>query len=226
VVAEKVNDTITAARMFYAEMPSNLQERAMPVVQGHTFEQVNQCLETYRGLAVKYIGFGSFGTNGSNSNVNVADQRSAANLAHIVAELQDQDIRLHTFGMSTPPVIYAFKKLGIYSFDSLAWQRSAGFGKIYMPFTRAYNVSHRSTRNSALSYEEFALIKERTGHQCPFCEDFRALSENRLYRSLHNLVAVIETVKSERLHDQHFIASHIAWKSERYYKLFAGIYSD
>ena len=127
VVAEKVNDTITATRMFYAEMPEGLRQRAMPVIQGHTFEQINNCIDAFLELKVSYIGFGSFGTNGSNSSINVADARSTANLAHIARELQEEGIYLHTFGMSTPPVIYAFSKLGIYSFDSLAWQRSAGY---------------------------------------------------------------------------------------------------
>jgi hypothetical protein len=224
VVSAKVNDTITAARMFYAEMPDHIRPSAMPVIQGHTFEQVNECIEAFCDMQVKYIGFGSFGTNGSNSSVNVADGRSAINLAHIAQELRCKEIRLHTFGMSTPPVIYAFQKLGIYSFDSLAWQRSAGYGKVYMPFTRAYNVSHRSTKNAALSKVEFELIKERTGHYCPFCEDFRKLSENRLYRSLHNLAAVMETVESKPQLDSQSIASLIAWKSARYYDLFEEVY--
>jgi hypothetical protein len=225
IVAEKVYDTITAARMFYAEMPALVQQCAMPVVQGHTFEQVNDCIQVFREMQVRYIGFGSFGTNGSNSSVNVADSRSAVNLTHVVRELRGEGIRLHTFGMSTPPVIYAFQKLGIYSFDSLAWQRSAGYGKVYMPFTRAYNVSHRSTRNAALSQIEFEVIKERTGHYCPFCQDFRQLSENRLYRSLHNLVAVMETIEPNQQRDPESIASLIAWKSNRYYTLFEEIYS-
>ncbi len=224
IVEEKVNDTVTATRMFYAEMPSMVQERSMPVIQGHTFRQVNRCIEAYRELGLKYIGFGSFGTSGANNSINVADSRSAATVAHIVRELEDDGIRLHTFGVSTPPVIYAFQRLGIYSFDSLAWQRSAGYGKVYMPFIRAYNVSHRSTRNSALSQTEFELIKERTGHHCPFCENFGHLSKRRLYRSLHNLVAVMDTVKVDQRQDSQSIASLIAWKSQRYYKIFKEIY--
>jgi len=224
VVEEKVNDTVTATRMFYAEMPSMVQERSMPVIQGHTFKQVNRCIEAYRELGPKYIGFGSFGTSGANNSINVTDSRSAATVAHIVRELEDDGIRLHTFGVCTPPVIYAFQRLGIYSFDSLAWQRSAGYGKVYMPFIRAYNVSHRSTRNSALSQVEFELIKERTGHHCPFCENFDHLSKRRLYRSLHNLVAVMDTVKVDQRQDSQSIASLIAWKSQRYYKIFEEIY--
>jgi queuine/archaeosine tRNA-ribosyltransferase len=196
----------------------------MPVIQGHTFEQINRCIDAYLEIGAKYIGFGSFGTNGVNNSINVADKRSAKNIIHIAEELSKKDVRLHTFGVSTPPLIYAFQKMGIYSFDSLAWQRSAGYGKAYMPFTRAYNVSHRSTRNSALSHIEFEQIKRRTGHHCPFCENFRLLSEKRLYRSLHNLVAVMETIEAETQLDNEVINSLIAWKSPRYFKMFEEIY--
>jgi tRNA-guanine family transglycosylase len=224
VVEEKINSTVTAVRMFYAEMPATVQQRAMPVIQGHTFEQVNRCITAYRELGLKYIGFGSFGTSGTNNSINVADERSATAVTHIAHELEADGVRIHTFGVSTPPVIYAFQRLGIHSFDSLAWQRSAGYGKVYMPFTRAYNVSHRSTRNTALNQVDFELIKERTGHHCPFCEDFYHLSEKRLYRSLHNLIAVMETIEMDRQQDVQAIASLIAWKSQRYYKMFKEIY--
>lgn len=224
VVDEKVNDTVTAARMFFAEMPTRVQESSIAVIQGHTMDQLNRCMEVFRKLALGYVGFGSFGTSGSNDSINKVDARSVAGLQHIVRELAGQGIKLHTFGVSTPPLIYALQRLGIYSFDSLAWQRSAGYGKVYMPFMRAYNVSHRSTRNGALTKEEFELIRQRTGHRCPFCDDFHQLSENRLYRSLHNLVAVMETVSpSDKLSVQ-ATAGLIAWKSQRYYKLFEEIY--
>ena len=224
VVEEKVNHTITAVRMFYAEMPPFMQQRSMPVIQGHTFAQVNRCIEAYRQLGLTYIGFGSFGTSGSNNSINVIDRRSARAVAHITQELGSEGVRLHTFGVSTPPLIYAFLRIGIFSFDSLAWQRSAGYGKVYMPFTRAYNVSHRSTRNTALTRVEFEQLRQRSGHHCPFCEDFQNLAESRLHRALHNLVAVMETIHMQGLQDPQRIASLIAWKSKRYYKLFKEIY--
>lgn len=226
IVDEKVNHTITATRMLYAELPTFVQRRSMPVIQGHTFDQVNRCISAYRELGLAYIGFGSFGTSGSNNSINIIDSRSADAVTYIAKELRNDGVRLHTFGVSTPPLIYAFQRLGIFSFDSLAWQRSAGYGKIYMPFTRAYNVSHRSTRNSALSQVEFEQIKQRSGHHCPFCEDFHRLAESRHHRALHNLMAVMETVETEGLREPEAIASLIAWKSQRYYKLFREIYLD
>jgi len=224
IVEEKVSNTITAVRMFHAEIPSTIQEVSIPVIQGHTFQQVNQCMEAYKGLGFKYVGFGSFGTNGLRQDINRADRRSISILSHVSQDLGNNAIRLHTFGVSTPPVVYALKRLGVYSFDSLAWQRSAGYGKIYMPFTRAYNVSYQSTRNSILDPTEFGIIKERTGHWCPFCVDFRNLRESRLHRSLHNLVAVMETVDNDCHQNSLDIASLIKWKSQHYYKLFEKVY--
>lgn len=223
-VAEKVNDTVTAAKMFSAEMPPRIQESSIAVIQGHTMDQLNRCIEVYRKLALDYVGFGSFGTSGSNSSINKADARSVAGVQHVARELASQGMKLHTFGVSTPPLIYALKRLGVHSFDSLAWQRSAGYGKIYMPFMRAYNVSHRSTKNGALTKEEFELMRQFTGHHCPFCDDFYQLSQTRLYRSLHNLVAVMETVSPSANLSAQAVADLIAWKSQRYYKLFEEIY--
>jgi hypothetical protein len=223
-VERKVNDTITAARMFFAEMPASIQCRSLPVIQGHSFDQVNRCIDAYQTLGCTYIGFGSFGTSGGDTSINITDDRSAQAVMHIARRLAEDGVKLHMFGVSTPPVVYAFQRLGIHSFDSLAWVRSAAYGKVFLPFVRAYNVSHRSTRNSALSRVEYELIKKRSGHQCPFCEDFGLLSESRLHRILHNLVAVMETAESDAHRDTQAIASLIAWKSPRYYKMFKGVY--
>ncbi len=224
VVERKVNETITSAKMFFAEMPSSVRDQTIPVIQGHTSGQVNRCVEAYRAMGRTYMGFGSFGTNGLNNNINIPDSRSVENISYIVRELQKDHVRLHTFGVSTPPVIYAFRRIGVYSFDSMAWLRSASYGKVFMPFVRAYNVSHRSTKNSALSREEFEQLKVRTEHYCPFCEDFEQLKENRLFRALHNLVAIMETIEPRRDLSDQDIASLISWKSSRYYRMLEEVY--
>lgn len=224
IVEQKVNETITAAKMFFAEMPLSIQKRSISVIQGHTFDQVNRCIDAYRSMGQRYLGFGSFGTSGTNNSINITDKRSAENIAHIARELESDGIRLHTFGVSTPPVIYAFQRLGIFSFDSMAWLRSAGYGKVFLPFVRAYNVSHRSTRNTALSRNEFEQIKLQTGHHCPFCENFDQLSKSRVFRALHNLVAVMDTVDSEHNMTKQEIAALILWKSSSYHRMFKEIY--
>ncbi|MCZ7554452.1 MAG: hypothetical protein M5U05_18050 [Anaerolineales bacterium] len=228
VVEQKVNETVAAAKMFFAEAPAAVLERCMAVVHGHELWQVNRCIESYLGLGVKYLGFGSFGTGGGdNVSINQLDKHSAEIVAHLASGLCSCDVLLHTFGISTPPAVYAFKKLGFSSFDSLGWQRSAGYGKVYMPFTRAYNVSHRSIHNSALTRDEFVRLCLLTGHECPFCVDFRQLSEDRLYRSLHNLVVLMETGNGtgESRLSQEKIARLIEDWSPRYYRLFQQVYN-
>lgn len=225
-VDRKVYETLTAAKMFFAEMPYHIQEHSISVIQGHTFEQMNRCVEGYRAMGQRYLGFGSFGTSGANNSINFTDKRSAANVAHIARELGSEGIRLHTFGVSTPPVVYAFQRLGIFSFDSMAWLRSAGYGKAFLPFVRAYNVSHRSTRNTALTEAEFQQIKIQTGHRCPFCSSFRQLSKNRLFRALHNLVAVMDTVESGHGLTSQEIAGLISQRSSSYHRMFKEIYLD
>lgn len=223
-VERKVRDTITAARLFHAEMPLQVQERSMPVIQGHTFAQVRSCVEAYREMGAQYMGFGSFGTSGATNSINVADPRSAQTLAFITGRLREQQIRLHTFGISTPPAVYAFQRMGIHSFDSMAWLRSAGYGKVFLPYTRAYNVSHRSTRNSALERTEFEELKLRTGHRCPFCESFDDLRDNRLCRALHNLTCVMETSGGDSKLSRAQICDVIADRSQRYYRMFQHLY--
>lgn len=225
IVEQKVNETVAAARMFLVEMPSAIQERALPVIQGHTFDQVNRCLEAYLDLGVTYVGFGSFGTSGSDTSINIPDRRSASIVTHLSQQLTSSGILLHTFGISTPPAIYAFKRMGFFSFDSSGWLRSAGYGKVFLPFTRAYNVSHRTIRNGALTQEEFLYLKEWTGHDCPFCQDFHQVRERRFYRSLHNLVVLMETATaSEDTLSQKDIVSLISTWSPRYYRMFEEIY--
>jgi len=228
VVEQKVSETIAAAKMFFAEAPSVVQERFMVVVQGHNVDQVNRCIKSYLNLGANYIGFGSFGTGSGDVSINQLDAQSAELVGHLAKNLASQKIRLHTFGISTPPAVYAFRRLGFFSFDSLGWQRSAGYGKVYLPFTRAYNVSHRSIHNSALTRQEFENLKTQTGHRCPFCENFQKLSDDRLYRSLHNLVVLMETGNGtpKPSLDSEGIAGLIKIWSPRYYKIFGQVYHD
>ena len=43
-VEYKVRATVTVSRLFYDELPSDLQDRALPVVQAHTKGQVMDCI--------------------------------------------------------------------------------------------------------------------------------------------------------------------------------------
>jgi hypothetical protein len=194
VVEKKVNDTITAAQLFFNDMPASLRSKALPVVQGHTEKQVADCVEAYVRLGSRYIGFGSFGTSGASSQMNTVTDQSIRMLRLLSALGQKCHFKLHLFGVSTPPILYVFDRLGIYSFDSLAWMKAAGYGNVFLPLVRGYMVTYRIYDRTHTYQDHFSYLKELTGHTCAFCEDFSALVNNRMYRILHNLASVLDTL--------------------------------
>jgi queuine/archaeosine tRNA-ribosyltransferase len=195
VVEHKVRDTITVSRLFFQELPAKLKERAIPVVQGHTPDQVQRCLESYVQIGSQYIGFGSFGTAGVNSSINQLTARSLENLSWLSTLVDQHDVRLHLFGMTSPPVVWVFGQLGAYSFDSLGWNKAANYGNVYLPFIKAHNISYKDPDQALFSEEQFTTLKAKTEHNCPFCQDFRLLATNYHYRRAHNLAVLMETAE-------------------------------
>jgi len=219
VVWRKVKDTAKYSRLFYQELPPEIQERAMPVVQGHTLDQIDHCLRTYLSLGVQHIGFGSFGTVGKNSEVNVATN-SAVDLARYVVEIAcKNDIKVHFFGLGAPALVAMIYAASAYSFDSSSWIKAAGFGQVYLPFTRGYNISHRnghSELQQGITVEQFQELRSLTGHQCPFCDTIDELQKHKLYRALHNLLVIQETVELINFGDRHTIKTIYEQGSPRY----------
>lgn len=191
----KVQTTANMSNLFYSEMPEVLRLRALPVVQGHSIDQVEFCLESFLQMeGIKRIGFGSFPTNGKNSSVNTMSPNALAFLSHLTKILDSRDIGLHAFGVGTPPVIYLLHQAGVKSFDSVGWMKTAGFGKIYMPFVRAYNITYRDRTARGLTKQTFLDLKELTNHDCFFCQSFDTLAQSRDYRFMHNLTVVMDTI--------------------------------
>jgi queuine/archaeosine tRNA-ribosyltransferase len=193
----KVKDTVRYTKLFFQELPLELQEKAMPVVQGHTLEQIDYCLKHYLSLGINYLGFGSFGTIGKNSQVNIATN-SAVDLArYVVSVAEENEIQVHLFGLGAPALVAMIKGIGASSFDSSSWIKSAGFGQIQLPFTRGYNISHRNGRSElqqGITIREFEELRVRTHHQCPFCNSIERLQREKMYRALHNLVSIRQSV--------------------------------
>lgn len=195
VVEEKVYDTVSASKNLLAELPSSLQARAIPVIQGHTGEQLRFCVENYVSRGMRYIGFGSFDTCGPNQSINRITYQSLDSLAVINELASHHGFDMHLFGIGSPPAQYLFSRLQVRSFDSVTWLKAAGFGHVFLPFVRGYRVAHRTTERTYISEEEFLMLKLITEHACPFCEQFRYLAESRPHRILHNLVVFAETVE-------------------------------
>lgn len=205
-VDHKVHATITVGRLFHSELPDSLQQKIIPVVQGHTKSQILRCMESYREYAVGLVGFGSFGTGGSNNGMNNVTQQSVQMLRTLTDLARRDRLGVHLFGVSTPPILYLFRQLGITSFDSMAWMKAAGFGNVFLPLTRGYLATYRVAERTHTYEDSFQRLKSLTGHRCPFCERFSVLSSSRMHRIMHNLVSVLDTldlVNSGRMtHDQ------------------------
>jgi len=195
VIEEKVFDTVSASKNMFMELPAHLRERSIPVIQGHTDQQLQFCIKHYVSMGVRYIGFGSFNTCGPNQSINRITYQSIDLLNTINDLAMYHRFELHLFGVGSPPSQYLFNQLQVRSFDSVTWLKAAGYGHVFLPFVRGYRIAHRTTGRAYLEEEDFLLWKTLTEHSCPFCDSFRELADNRLYRILHNLVTFLETMQ-------------------------------
>lgn len=197
-VWRKVMDTVQFSTLFYRELPLALQKRAMPVVQGHTIDQVEYCLAEFVALGVNHIGFGSFGTGGQNSELNVTTNHSVELASHVTSIAHQHGASVHFFGLGAPALTAMIYGIGADSFDSSSWIKAAGFGQVFLPFMRAYNFSHRNGSSSlqkGITLKQFDEWRKLTGHYCAFCEDIDALQTQKMYRTLHNLIVIKDTVE-------------------------------
>lgn len=186
----KAKRTADGSRLFHQEMPDEIKTRALAVVQGRSVAQVDYCLGTYLRAEISSWGFGSFGTTGKQSNANVVTAEALALLNYVTRVASANNCRLHAFGVSTPPVIYLLSESGVTSFDSIGWMKTAGYGKVYLPFVRAYNITYRDKSARGMPPKVFEELKARSGHECAFCTDFRLLESSRTHRTLHNLAVI------------------------------------
>ena len=211
-VTERVHVTAGESIRFLKKLPTDLQSKALGVLQGHTPEDLKYCFDIYMNSGLQSIGFGSFDTTGVNAEINLLTTRTESRLVFvrdlILRGFLDAKIgappNLHLFGVSSPNIIHRFKGYLATSFDSSGWQRTAGFGNVYLPFMGRRNVSHKSTAltiNKGLSAKEFYAECERTGHSCPFCKNFTRLQEDRLIRMWHNVIVfsdMMETINQDK----------------------------
>jgi hypothetical protein len=219
VVERKVRDTIRFSTLFFQEMPDELKPRAMPVVQGHTYRQIEACLRAYLNLGVRYIGFGSFGTQGERNQVNIVTQNSLKLARHIISVAHAHGVRVHLFGLGAPPYAAMLKGIHADSFDSGSWLVAAGHGMVSLPFMRYYNISHRNEMSEfqrGILPNEFEHLKSLTGHRCALCDDLRSLQQKKMYRAVHNLIVMTETVNLANRDELNLIETIYAQGSVKY----------
>lgn len=196
-VARKVHDTITFSTMFFHEMPDDLKSRAMPVVQGHSLRQIDECLTAYIDLGVQQIGFGSFGTAGKNAEINLATNSAVDLASYVIKIAHEHNMKVHIFGLGAPALVAMLKGIQADSFDSSSWMKAAGFGQIFLPFMRAYNISHNTTVSElqkGITAEQFQEWSKLGGHRCELCASWNELQDRKMYRAVHNLITIVETV--------------------------------
>lgn len=198
-VEERVQATITVGRLFYSELPAALRTRVLPVVQGHTQRQILSCVESYRDMGATTIGFGSFGTTGMSNDINIVTAQSIDLLAFLASLAKKYGFEVHAFGIGSPTLLPVLHELGVASFDSSCWLRTAGFGNILLPFGARRSVSGGRLREQAgqrpLTSSELTALQLETGHTCFFCRSFDDLRRSRFYQILHNLSVIMDTVE-------------------------------
>lgn len=124
-VEARVHATLAVTRLFSNELPPDVRAKALPVAQGRTREQIQLCVETYLDLGYHTIGFGSFDTSGSGKDINLLTKRAFDNLKFLQELAERYNFRTHAFGIGTPALIPTLHELGVFSFDSSCWIRTA-----------------------------------------------------------------------------------------------------
>ncbi|MHB8573927.1 MAG: hypothetical protein ACYDCQ_01215 [Dehalococcoidia bacterium] len=218
-VEQKVRQTVACSEMFYRELPDEVRGRALAVAHGRTLAQVEFCLDRYARLGIQHVGFGSFGTAGKNSSMNVATTSAVANARRLAELAHARGLTTHLFGVGTPAILPWIAGTGATSFDSANWARSAGFGQVFLPLTRGYNVSHRfavSTIQQGLTRERFEQLRRVSGHACPYCASFERLQLSREARAGHNLFATVDALDIIARDDRPRMEAIYAAASPRY----------
>jgi len=210
----KVETTARTSALFYDCLADELKPRAMPVVHGQTIRQIDLCLETYIGMGAKKIGFGSFGTMGAKKEVNVATQNAVELARYVIHVAHQHSIKVHIFGLGVPAIVAMLKGIGADSFDSSSWLKSAGFGQVFMPFMRSHNITYKSVTSElqlGITERDFEQLKITTNHHCAMCDDLEKLRNHKMYRAIHNLITIAESV--ERVNRGDFDTIHAIYSN-------------
>lgn len=197
IVEYKIRETLYHCERFFNQMPLSVQERAIAPVQGRTINQVNRCLETYKRLGIRRIGFGSWGTSGPNGSVNLLSQESLALFKTVCDIAREHEMLVHCFGIGGPNSYNRLRRQNLIpdTLDSTTWWKAGGFGSIFFPNKAQIQVTvRRSFETTKAGLEK---LKRETYHSCYFCESIEQLRTNRNHRIMHNLVAWLDTLERD-----------------------------
>ncbi len=192
--ADKIRQTVDGSVSFAYQLPNEIRKKVMPVVHAKRPSHINYCLQNYEPLIddSHRIGFGSFATSGATNSINRINADILNLLSRLTSKLNGS--ALHSFGISTPPAVFCLAKVGISSFDSNGWMRTAGYGKIFFPFISGRMIDCKTRGYARIHSDELEPLKLHTRHRCPFCESFDDISDGngRWLRIMHNLTVMSE----------------------------------
>lgn len=196
-VEYKIRDTLYYCETFFNQMPVYVQERAIAPVQGRTINQVDRCIETYKRLGIRRIGFGSWGTSGPNGSVNMLSQESLALFKEVCDMARENRMFVHCFGIGGPNSYNRLRSHNLIpdTLDSTTWWKAGGFGSIFFPNKSQIQITvRRSFETTKAGLEK---LKKETHHSCYFCQSIEQLRTSRNHRIMHNLVAWLDTLESD-----------------------------
>ena len=192
IVEEKVQKTVFHCLDFFNRMPDYIQERAIAPVVGKTLKQINYCIESYKELGIKYVGFGSWGTSGKNKSVNLLGRDSLSLFGSLLLMAEQHEMKVHCFGIGGTSSLKRLQQENLLpdSLDSTTWWKSAGYGNIFFPNHPQIQITVKD-----MTDKDFEDIKLNTQHSCFFCENMQELKKNRNYRIMHNLSAWLDALE-------------------------------
>ena len=190
---DKIRQTVEGSVSFAYQLPVELRKKVMPVIHAKSPAHLEYCLQEYEPLIEKSerVGFGSFATGGSTNSINRLNADVLRLLNTLILRLNGA--RLHSFGIASPPAVFCLATVGIATFDSNAWMRTGGYGKIFFPFNYGRRISCKTRREHRVIYsDQLEPMKLDIVHRCPFCESFNKIADERWMRIMHNLVVMAE----------------------------------
>jgi len=195
---ETVKRKLRSNRRQYQVFASNFLEpirrKLLPVVHGTTSEQIRSSARAARQVASESLGFGGFSTSGPNGGVNSFSTDNLRLLVQFAVYCKKEKLNAHVFGIGGPSAIVVLHYVGIDSFDSAGWIRTAAYGNVYLPYLGAVNITGATESRRFVGKREFAEMRSASQHSCPFCRDHKALVKYWPYRALHNYITVASSI--------------------------------
>lgn len=187
-VQKKIGDTIRVTLDFFNQMSSKVQDKCVPIYHCQHLDEVEIFTEAYAPIIQRsgFVSYSAASTTMPNAS-RLLGMNSVPILKKIVNDLQE----VHCLGIVSPLATFLLALLGVRTYDGSSASINAGNGEVYLPYQPSIPMTTNTSKSHRVpSQKEFDLLKEETGHHCPFCSDINVLIKTPEYRFLHNLIVV------------------------------------